>query len=110
MGIGHGIISWVLSIGVDRFGGIRELRDTHLIPDVCGCHVLRILAVAMCKAGDVCWWPAPAHQPFSSNSLTLSAPEEAYSRHVRASGTLKFGYEGIFKILRPFSPYRAVVS
>ena len=32
-------------------------------------------------------------------SLGLSAPEEACSRNVRASGTLKFGYEGIFKIL-----------
>ena len=29
-------------------------------------------------------------------SLVLSAPEEAYSRNVRASGTLKFGYEGVF--------------
>ena len=42
--------------------------------------------------------PASAHQPFSFNSLGLSAPEEACSRNVRASGTLKFGYEGIFKI------------
>ena len=40
----------------------------------------------------------PAHQPFSSNSLDLSAPEEAYSRNVCASVTLKFGYEGVFKI------------
>ena len=40
----------------------------------------------------------PAHQPFSFNSLGLSAPEEACSGNVRASGTLKFGYEGIFKI------------
>ena len=40
----------------------------------------------------------PAHQTFSSNSLDLSAPAEAYSRNVRASGTLKFGYEGVFKI------------
>ena len=36
-------------------------------------------------------------QPFS-NSLDLSAPEEAYSGTVRASGTLKFWYEGVFKI------------
>ena len=35
---------------------------------------------------------------FSSNSLGLGAPEEACSRNVRVSGTLKFGYEGIFKI------------
>ena len=42
--------------------------------------------------------PAPAHQQFSSNSLDLSAPEEAYSRNIRASGTLKFGNEGVFKI------------
>ena len=40
--------------------------------------------------------PAPAHQPFSSNSLDLSAPEEAYSRNARASVSLKFGFEGIF--------------
>ena len=33
-----------------------------------------------------------------SNSLDLSAPEEAYSRNVCASGTLKFRYEGAFKI------------
>ena len=43
--------------------------------------------------------PAPAHQPFSSYILDLRAPEEAYSRNVRASGTLKFGYEGVFKII-----------
>ena len=43
--------------------------------------------------------PAPAHQPFSFNSLGLSVPEEACSRNVRASGTLNIGYEGIFKII-----------
>ena len=53
----------------------------------------------MCKIGDVFCLPATAHQPFSSNRVDLSAPEEAYSRNVRASGTLKFGYEGVFKIL-----------
>ena len=52
----------------------------------------------MCRIEDVCCLPAPAHQPFLFNSLGLSAPEEACSRNVRASGTLKFGYEGIFKI------------
>ena len=72
---------------------------THLIPDVCSYHVLRILLVAVRKIRDVYCLPAPAHQPFSSNSLGLSAPEEACSRNVRASGTIKFGYEGIFKIL-----------
>ena len=56
----------------------------------------------MCKIGDVCCLPAPAHQPFSSNSLDLSAPEEAYSRNVRASGTLNFGYEGVFKIVHAY--------
>ena len=44
----------------------------------------------MCRIGDVCYLTALTHQPFSSNSLDLSAPEEAYSRNVRASGTLKF--------------------
>ena len=73
---------------------------SHLIPDVCSCHVLQILAVAVCTIGDVCCLPAPAGQPFSSNSLDLSAPEEAYSRNVRVSGTLKIGYGGVFKILR----------
>ena len=53
----------------------------------------------MCKIANVCCLPAPAHQPFSSNNLDLSAPEEAYRRNVRASGTLKLGYEGCFKIL-----------
>ena len=43
------------------------------------------LTGALCKIGDVCCLPAPAHQPFSSNSLDLSAPEEAYSRNVRVS-------------------------
>ena len=52
----------------------------------------------MCKIGDVCCLPAPAHQQVSSNTLGLSAPEEACSRNVRASCTLKLGYEGIFKI------------
>ena len=51
-----------------------------------------------CKIADVCCLPMPAHQPFSSNSLDLSAPEEAYSRNVCASGTLKFEYEGVFKL------------
>ena len=77
---------------------MRKSRKMHLIPDVCSCHVLRNLAVAVCKIGDVCCLPAPAHQPFSSNSLGLSAPEEADSRNVCALGTLKLGYEGIFKI------------
>ena len=58
------------------------------------------LAVDVCRIGDVCCLPAPAHQQFSSNSLDLrAAPEEAYSRNVRASGTLKFGYGRVFKIL-----------
>ena len=91
-------VSWVMSVEVARFG-MRESRYTHLIPDVCSCHALRILAVAVRKIGDVCCLSAPAHQPFSSNSLDLSAPEEAYSRNVRASGALKFWYEGVFKIL-----------
>ena len=78
--------------------GMRESRYTHLISDACSCHVLWVLAVAVCKIGDVCCWPAPAHQPFSSNSLDFSAPEEANSRSVRVSGTLKFGYECVFKI------------
>ena len=52
----------------------------------------------MCEIGDVCCLPAPAHQPILFNSLGLSTPEEACSRNVRASGTLKFGYEGYFKI------------
>ena len=56
----------------------------------------------MCRIGDVCCLSAPAHQPFSSNSLDLSAPEEAHSRNVRAPGTLKFGYEGVFKISSVF--------
>ena len=91
-----------------RFRGSCQLRwlglgcvsreKTHLIPDICGCHVLRILAVAVCRIGDVCCLPAPTHQPLSFNSYGLSAPEEACSRNVRAPGTLKFGYEGTFKI------------
>ena len=44
---------------------------------------------------------APVHQPFSSNSLGIKSPEEAYSRNVRVSGTLKLGYESIFKIRKP---------
>ena len=40
--------------------------------------------------------PAPAHQPFSSYSLDLRAPEEAYSRNVHASGTLKLGMKVFF--------------
>ena len=60
-------------------------------------------AAAMCcgswRLMDVCCLPAPAHQPFSSNSLDLSASKEAFRRNVRASGTLKFGYEGVLKTL-----------
>ena len=67
--------------------------------NVCDCHMLRILAVAVCRIGDICCLPASAHQPFSFNSLGLSAPEETGSRNVRASGIPKFGYEGMFKNL-----------
>ena len=90
-----------------RFRGSCQLRWLRL-----GfvCHVARIsglmsaaamccgLAVDVCKIGDVCCFPAPAHQPFSSISLDLTPPEEVCSRNVHASGTLKFGYEGVFKI------------
>ena len=48
-------------------------------------------------------------QPLSSNNLDLSAPEEAYSRNVRASGTRKFGYEGVFKIY-PVSQFSSLSS
>ena len=41
--------------------------------------MLRILAVVVCRIGDVCCLPAPAHQPFSFNSLGFSASEEACS-------------------------------
>ena len=63
-------------------------------------YKLQNLAVDVCRIADVYCLPAPAHPPFSSNSLNLSVPEEAYSRNVRASGTLKFGYEGVFKIFK----------
>ena len=52
----------------------------------------------MCRIGDVYCLPAAVHQPFSFNVLDISAPEEACSKNVRASGTLKFGYQCIFKI------------
>ena len=72
----------------------------HLIPDVCSCHVLWVLAIAVCKIGYVWCLPAPSHQPFSSNSLNLGASEEAYnSRNVGVLDTLKLGYEGVYKIL-----------
>ena len=71
-------VSCVMTVEVVRFG-MRGIW-THLIPDVCSCHVLQILAVVMYKIGDVCCLPAPAHQPVSFNSLDLSAPEEAYSK------------------------------
>ena len=86
-----------MSVEMVRFG-MRKGALTHLIPDVCGCHVLRILAVAMCRIRDACCLSAPTHQPFSFNSLGLSAPEEACIRMVRASGTLKIGFEVIFRI------------
>ena len=86
---------------------MRESRYTHLIHDVCSCHVLRMLAVAVCKIWDACCLPAPSHQPFSSNSLDLSAPEEAYSRNVRASGTLKVWYDCVFKIILHTEPSQA---
>ena len=55
--------SWAMSAEMVRFG-MCVSRCTHLIPDVCGCHILRILAVDACKIGNVCCLPAPAHQPF----------------------------------------------
>ena len=92
------------------------MRDWTLscIPylDVCCCRGLQILAVAVRRIGDIyfpylmsaaaviyrSWqllcaglWGLPAHphQHLSSNTLGASAPDEAYSRPVRASGTLK---------------------
>ena len=93
--VGH--VSEVAQFGKHKCG------LTHLIPDVYGCHVLWILAVAVCRIGDVCCLPAPAHQPFSFNTLDLSASEEACNRNICASDTLKFGYKGIFKITTYFS-------
>ena len=61
------------------------------------CGSWRLLCVGL-GLFAVCCLPAPAPQPFLFNNLGLSAPEEACSRNVRASGTLKFGYEGILKI------------
>ena len=87
-----------MSVEMARFG-MRECAVMYLMPNVCGCHVLRILAAAVYRIWDVCCLPAPAHQPFLFNSLVLSAPEEACCRNVHVSGTLKFGYEGIFKII-----------
>ena len=75
----------------------RERRISYLM-SAAAMYVLSILAVVVCKIWYVCCLPAPAHQQFSPNSLGLSAPDEACSRNVRASGTLKCGYEGIFKI------------
>ena len=86
-----------MSVEVARFG-MRVSRCTHLIPDVCSCYVLRILAVDVCRIGDVCCLPAPAHQPFSSNSLDRSAPEETYSRNARASGTLDLGMKVLLRL------------
>ena len=86
-----------MSVEVAWFG-MRASRQTHLIPDVCSCHGLRILAVAVCKIVDHCCLPAPAHQPFSSNSLDLSAPEEAYSRTLRASGTLNLAVKVFLRL------------
>ena len=45
-----------------------------------------------------------ASLPFS-DSLGPSAPDEAYSRNVRSSGTLNLGYEGILDLI-PLSRYR----
>ena len=83
---------------------MRKGALTRFIPDVCGCHVLRILVVAVCRIGDVCCLPAPAHQPISFNSFDLSALEEVCRRNARASGTLKFGYEGFLR-LKPLGRY-----
>ena len=47
------------------------------------------------RIGNVCCLPAPVHQPLSFNSFDLSV----YCRNVHASGTLKSGYEGVFKIV-----------
>ena len=76
----------------------------------CGYHVLRILAVAVCRIGDVCCLLAPAFQPFWLNSLGLSAAEKACSRNVCTSGTLKFRYEGIFKISPNFPPFFSIFN
>ena len=53
-----------MSVEVARFG-MRKCALTHLVPNICDCHVLWIMAVAVCRIGDVCCLLAPAHQPFS---------------------------------------------
>ena len=35
---------------------------------------------------------------FLGQDMEFDCIEDAYSRNVRASGTLKFGYEGVFKM------------
>ena len=87
--------SWVMSVEVARFG--LRVYFQH------ASHAWCLQLSCVTDLGG--WWvwnwgclPAPAHQPLSSNSLDIRAPEEAYSRNVRASGTLKFGYEGVFKL------------
>ena len=44
-------VSWVMSAEVARFG-MHVSLCTHLIPDVCSCHALRILAIVVCRIGD----------------------------------------------------------
>ena len=87
-----------MSVEVARFG-MRVSRCTHLMPDVCSCHELRTLAVDVCRIGGVCCLPCLHTNHFLLIVWDLSASEETYSRNVRASGTLKFGYEGVFKII-----------
>ena len=89
-------VSWIMSVEVARFG----MRRSWLHAPYTWCLQLPCVADlgGWCKIGDLCCLLAPAHQPFSCNSLDLSAPEETYSRNVRASGTLKFGYEGVFSV------------
>ena len=97
-------VSCVMPVEVARFG-MRVSRCTHLIPDDCSCYVLQILAVDACRIWNVCCLPAPAHQPFTSNSLDLSASEEHSSRNVRAPGTLNFGYEGVLRLHLRFAVF-----
>ena len=48
--------------------------------------------------GDVCCLPSPAHPPFASNCLGPGAPDDTYSKNVRASDTLNLGHEGIVNL------------
>ena len=79
-------------------GWSESSMGAHLIFRFHAGHYTVYTVAAVYKIGYVCCLPAPAHQPFSSYSLDLGAPEASYNTNVCASGTQNLGMKVFLRI------------